>query len=193
MSAFHLPRSRGRSHAKAADHPERGIGEPGDHTAGPAGEPEQPRVRETPVTAPCRAAASADVSAEEPSRPPVLVTVSTDLADEAAPLAKALGPGYDIRVGPPKGSGVAVLSPRGTAVMAFYRVRHPDTAFLVVERCAEQAEQGAAEYLNGGADGYLAGQPTVVIAAQIQALVRRQATAVSAPADEGVQRVIWGL
>jgi hypothetical protein len=86
-----------------------------------------------------------------------------------------------------------VLSPRGTEVRAFYRMRHPDTAFLVVERCAEEAVQGAAEYLNSGADGYLAGQPTAVIAAQIQALVRRQPAATPAPDDQGRQAAIWGL
>jgi hypothetical protein len=123
----------------------------------------------------------------------VLVTISSDLSDQAGPLAKALGPGYDVRLGPPKGAGVAVLSPRGTEVMAFYRMRHPGTAFLVVERAADAAEQGAAEYLNSGADGYLAGPPTAVIAAQIQALVRRRPAAAPAPDDDGRQRIVWGL
>jgi hypothetical protein len=138
---------------------------------------------------------------EATSPPAVVVTVSSDLADEAGPLAKALGPAYELRVGPPGRSGVAVLSPRGTSAIAFYRIRHPDTAILVVERCAERAEQGAAEYLNGGADGYLSGQPTAVIAAHIQALVRRQPKVsggarvdVGVGADDaGVRAVAWGL
>lgn len=123
----------------------------------------------------------------------MLVTVSSDLSDQAEALTKALGPGYEIRLGPPRGSGVAVLSPRGTEVMAFYRMRHPDTAFLVVERSGDEVEQGAAEYLNSGADGYLAGQPTAVIAAQVQALARRQPTVGPVPDDPGQQAVVWGL
>jgi hypothetical protein len=176
MSVFHRPSRAGgpplASAVAGGDLPTGdGLG------AGSGGEP--------PSREPAIAAATA--------RPTVVVTVSSDLADEAGPLAKALGPAYELRVGPPSRSGVAVLSPRGTAAIAFYRMRHPDTAILVVERCADRAEQGAAEYLNGGADGYLSGQPTAVIAAQIEALVRRLPKVVAGADDDGSRAVAWGL
>jgi hypothetical protein len=112
----------------------------------------------------------------------VVVSVSAALADHLSNLTAALGPGFDVRIGPPQGPGVAVVSPQGTTAMAFYRLHHPRTALLVVGPCGGMAGQGPAEYLNAGADGYLAPAPPVVIAAHVRALARRQPLSQTPPA-----------
>jgi hypothetical protein len=104
----------------------------------------------------------------------VVVSVAAALAEHTSDLSTALGPGFDVRIGPPQGPGVALVSPHGTTAIAFYRLHHPRTAFLVVGPRRDRAGQGPADYLNAGADGYLAPAPTAVLAAHIRALARRQ-------------------
>jgi hypothetical protein len=111
----------------------------------------------------------------------VVVSVAAALADHASDLTAALGPGFDVRIGPPEGPGVALVSPHGTTAIAFYRLHHPGTAFLVVGPRRDRAGQGPADYLNAGADGYIAPVPAAVLAAHIRALARRQTLSQTPP------------
>jgi hypothetical protein len=130
--------------------------------------------------------AGVELDAQPPTSDAIVVSVSAALADHFSNLTAELGPGFAIRIGPPQGPGVAVVSPHGTTAMAFYRLHHPRTAFLVVGPARDVAGQGPADYLNAGADGYLTPAPAVVIAAHIRALARRQTLSQVSPVDRPV-------
>jgi hypothetical protein len=109
-------------------------------------------------------------------RTTISVHVSEGLAPIAVDIAERLGPGFDVTVGPPAGGNVAVLAALGREAIAFFHARHPDTVFLVVKRGATGHDDGATDYLDAGADQFLASGSIDEVALHIRALARRLGT-----------------
>ncbi|MEY2460934.1 MAG: hypothetical protein QOG30_2764 [Acidimicrobiaceae bacterium] len=103
----------------------------------------------------------------------VRVRITEGLAPIAAAVAERLGPGFEVTVGSPTGGSIAVVAALGREATAFVHAQHPDALLLVVKRGATGHDDGAADYLNAGADQFLASGSLDEVALHIRALARR--------------------